>query len=48
MAFDTNIINRNLGVYLISLLSELCNVDYAVQIAVLTTTYKYVQYKYTK
>jgi len=46
--FDTNVINQNLGVYSISLLSDLCNVDYAVHIAVLTMKYKYVQHKYTK
>jgi len=40
--------NQNFGVYPISLLSDLCNVDYAVQIAVLTTKYEYVQYKYMK
>jgi len=34
---------KNVGVYPISLLSDLCNVNYAVQIAVLTTKYKYVQ-----
>jgi len=39
---------KNFGVYPISLLSDLCNVDYAVQIAVLTTNYKYVQHKYRK
>jgi len=27
---------------------DLCNVDYAVHIAVLTTKYEYVQHKYTK
>jgi len=27
---------------------DLCNVDYAGQIAVLTTKYEYVQHKYTK
>jgi len=43
-----NVINQNVGVYPISLLSDLCNVDYAVQIAVLTTKYKHVQHKYTK
>jgi len=31
-----------------SVLSDLCNVDYEVQIAVLTAKYKYVQHKYTK
>jgi len=31
-----------------SLISDLCNVDYAVQVAVLTTKYEYVQHKYTK
>jgi len=31
-----------------SLLRDLCNVDYAVQITVLTTKYEYVQHKYTK
>jgi len=36
------------GVYPISLLSDLCNVDYAGQIAVLATKYEYVQHKYTK
>ena len=35
---------KNFGVYPISLLSDLCNVDYGVQIAVLTTKYKYVQH----
>jgi len=45
--FDTLSI-KNFGVYPISLLNDLCNVDYAVQIAVLTTKYKYVQHKYTK
>ena len=39
---------KNFGVYPISLLSDLCNVDYVVHIAVLTTKYKYVQHKYTK
>jgi len=39
---------ENVGVYPISVLSDLCNVDYAVQIAVLTTKYEYVQHKYTK
>ena len=39
---------KNFGVYPISLLSDLFNVDYAVQIAVLTTKYKYVQHKYAK
>jgi len=39
---------KNFGVYPISLLSDLCNVNYAVQIAVLTRKYKYVQHKYTK
>jgi len=34
---------KNFGVYPISLLNNLCNVNYAVQIAVLTTKYKYVQ-----
>jgi len=46
--FDTNVINQNFGVYPISLLSDLCTVDCAVQLAVLTTKYKYVQHKYTK
>jgi len=46
--FGTNVINQTLGVYPISLLRDLCNVDYAVQIAVSTTKYKYVQHKYTK
>jgi len=46
--FDTNVINQKFGVYPISLLGDLCNVDYAVQIAVLTTKCKYVQHKYTK
>jgi len=46
--FDTNVINQNLGVYPISLLSDLCNIDYAVKIAVLTPKYQYVQHKYTK
>ena len=32
---------KNFGVFSISLLSDLCNVDYAVQIAVLTTNYEY-------
>jgi len=35
-------------VYPISLLSDLCNVDYAAQTAVLTTKYEYVEHKYTK
>jgi len=42
---------KNFGVYPISLLSDLCNVDYAVQIAVSTTKYEYVQHcqhKYMK
>jgi len=30
---------KNFGEYPISLLSDLCNVDYAVQIAVLTTKF---------
>jgi len=34
--------------YPISLLGDLCNIDYAVQIAVLTTKYKDMQHKYTK
>jgi len=38
---------KNFGKYPISLLSDLCNVDYAVQIVVLTTKYDYVQHKYT-
>jgi len=46
--FGTNVIIKNVDVYPISLLSDLCNVDYAVQIVVLTTKYKYVQHKYTK
>jgi len=33
---------KNFGVYPISLLSDVCNVDYAVQIAVLTTKCEYV------
>jgi len=37
---------NNFGVYHISLLSDLCIVDYTVPIAVLTTKYKYVQHKY--
>jgi len=36
---------KNFGVYPISLLSDLCNVDYTVQIAVLTTKYEYVEHK---
>jgi len=43
LQFDTNDINQKFGVYPISLFSDLCNVNYAVQIAVLTTKYKYVQ-----
>jgi len=39
---------KNFGVYPISLLCDVCNVDYAVQVAVLTTKYDYVQYKYMK
>jgi len=39
---------KNFGVYPISLLSDICIVDYAVQIAVLATTCKYVQHKYAK
>jgi len=39
---------KNFGVYPISLLSDLCNVDYAVHTAVLTTKYEYVQHKYAK
>ena len=39
---------KSLCVYPISLLGDLCNVDYLVQIAVLTTKYKYVQHKYAK
>jgi len=45
--FDTLSI-KNFGVYPISLLSDLCNVDYAVKIAALTTKYKYIQHKYMK
>jgi len=39
---------KNFGVYPISLLGDLCDVDYSVQIAVLTTKYEYMQHKYTK
>jgi len=39
---------KNFGVYPISLLSDLCDVDYSAQIAVLTTKYEYMQHKYTK
>jgi len=39
---------KNFGLYPISLLSDLCNVDYAEQVAVLTTKYEYVQHKCTK
>jgi len=39
---------KSFGVYPISLVGDLCNVGYAVQITVLTTNYKYVQHKYTK
>ena len=34
--------------YPISLIGDLCNVDYAVQIAVLTSKYKYIQHKYNE
>jgi len=37
---------KHLGVNPISILCDLCNVDYAVQVAVLTTKYEYVQHKY--
>jgi len=37
---------KHFGVYPLSLLSDLCNVDYAVHIAVVTTKYEYVQHKY--
>jgi len=46
--FDTNIINQKFWCVSISLLGDLCNVDYAVQIVVLTTKYNYVQHKHTK
>ena len=39
---------QNFGVYPIFLLCDLCNVDFAVEVAVLTTQYKEVQHKYTK
>jgi len=38
---------KNFGVYPISSLGDLCNGAYAAKIAVLTTNYEYVQYKYT-
>ena len=38
---------KNFGVCPISLLSDLRNVDYAIQIAVLTTKCEYLQHKYT-
>jgi len=39
---------KKFGVYPISLLSDLCNVDCAIQVALLTTKYEYVQHKCTK
>jgi len=39
---------KNFGVYPISLLSDLCNIDCAVQIALLRTKYKYVIQKTQK
>jgi len=44
----TNVINQNFGVYPISFSTDLCNVDFAVQVAVMTTKYEYVEHKYTK
>ena len=45
--FGTNVSIKYFGVYPNSLLSDVYNVYYAVQIAVLTTKYEYVQHKYT-
>jgi len=39
---------KNFCVAPISLLSDICNVDYPVQMAVLATKCEYVQHTYTK